>query len=365
MTTPDRGPGPEITGAAPNLIGAAPPEPTLGPAATHLAAAEDAARRFDFSSALRERYRAVTRGLEQRGILDEERARTARETARAATAMVPDAGELPSAAHSFDEVVYGGRNATEAEYRQLEQADRYSIAPPPKAGPAEITERRRTRKAKAPKETKDRERAELPQLLKDWRFWATVVAVLAVAVLVYVLTHAGSGPSTPPTHAPSPPSNAPSPPPDRPDVPPPNFGAGSDSIFQRLPGRLAFGGLQFLIAWVAVLWWRGRRRGAIVREPLPVEAPAHELLAGQAGLYRKSRDHEHVAAKLRAASLRRLRPALGVTADTPAELVIGSIGARTGADPAVIRAALYDPVADRVALELVAAQLEWIEAEVL
>ncbi|MFE2995840.1 DUF4129 domain-containing protein [Nocardia sp. NPDC059246] len=363
MTGTDRAPGPEIAGAAPNLVGAAPPEPALGPAATHLAAAEEAARRGDFGAALRERYRAVTRGLEQRGILDEERARTARETARAATAAIPDAVELPSAAHSFDEVVYGGRYATEAEYRQLEQADRYSIAPPPKAGPAEITERRRTRKTKVAKQKEDRERAELPQLLKDWRFWAAVVAVLAVVVLVYVLTHAGSGPSTPPpTHAPPPPSN---PPPNRPDVPPPNFGAGSDSIFQQLPGRLAFGGLQFLIAWVAVLWWRGRRRGAIVREPLPVEAPAHELLAGQAGLYRKSRDHEHVAAKLRAASLRRLRPALGVTADTPAELVVGSITARTGADPAVIRATLYDPVADRVALELVAAQLEWIEAEVL
>ncbi|WP_433563929.1 DUF4129 domain-containing protein [Nocardia sp. CA-151230] len=357
MTGTDRVPGPEIAGAAPNLVGAAPPEPALGPAAAHLAAAEEAARRGDFGAALRERYRAVTRGLEQRGILDEERARTAQETARAATTAIPDAGELPSAAHSFDEVVYGGRYATEAEYRQLEHADRYSIAPPPKAGPAEITERRLTRKAKVAKEKKDRERAELPQLLKDWRFWAAVVAVLAVVVLVYVLTHAGSGPPTPPSNPPSPPN--------RPDVPPPNFGAGSDSIFEQLPGRLAFGGLQFLIAWVVVLWWRGRRRGAIVREPLPVEAPAHELLAGQAGLYRKSRDHEHVAAKLRAASLRRLRPALGVTADTPAELVVGSIAARTGTDPAVIRAALYDPVADRVALELVAAQLEWIEAEVL
>ncbi|MGW5226242.1 DUF4129 domain-containing protein [Nocardia niigatensis] len=362
MTGVDRAPGPEIARDAPRSTGQVPPEPALGPAAAHLAAAEEAARRGDFGSALRERYRAVTRGLEQRGILEEERARTAQETARAARAAVPDAAELPSAAHSFDEVVYGGRYATEAEYRQLEQADRYSIAPPPKAGPAEITEQRRIRKAKAAKEKKDRARAELPQLLKDWRFWAAIAAVLVVAVLVYALTHIGSGPSPQP---PSPPANPPSTPPDRPDVPPPNFGAGSDSIFQQLPGRLAFGGLQFLIAWVAVLWWRGRRRGAIVREPLPVEAPAHELLAGQAGLYRKSRDHEHVAAKLRAASLRRLRPVLGVTADTPAELVAGAISARTGADPAVIRAALDDPVTDRATLELVAAQLEWIEAEVL
>ncbi|MFE3100195.1 DUF4129 domain-containing protein [Nocardia tengchongensis] len=341
----------------------APPEPALGPAATHLAAAEDAARRGDFGAALRERYRAVTRGLEQRGILDEERARTARETARDATAAVPDAGELPSAAHSFDEVVYGGRYATEAEYRQLEQADRYSIAPPPKDGPVEITEQRKNRKTKTRKDKPARERRELPELLKDWRLWTAVVALLAVIALVYVLTHLGHAPSTPhprdtpPPHQPTPTRE--------PDLPPPNFGAGDDSIFQRMPHWLAFGGLQFLIAWVAVLWWRGRRRGAIVREPLPVEAPAHELLAGQAGLYRKSRDHDHVAAKLRAAALRRLRPVLGVTADTPAELVVAALGARTGADPAVLRAALYDPVTDRATLELVAAQLEWIEAEVL
>ncbi|MGW4241911.1 DUF4129 domain-containing protein [Nocardia sp. NPDC004722] len=342
-----------------------PPEPALGPAAAHLAAAEDAARRGDFGAALRERYRAVTRGLEQRGLLAEERARTARETADAATTAVPDASELPSAAHSFDEVVYGGRYGTEAEYRMLEQADRYSLAPPPKAGPVELTEQRRTRKTKAVKAKKSRdrpERREVPELLRDWRFWAALAAVAGVVLLVFVLAHL-TAPSVP--ELPSPPSNPPSPPPKPPKVSTPDFGAGSDSIFQTMPHWLAFGGLQFLIAWAAVLWWRGRRRGAIVREPLPVEAPAHELLAGQAGLYRRSRDHEHVAAKLRAAALRRLRPALGVTAETPAELVTAAVSGRTGTDPAVIRAALYDPVEDRGTLELVAAQLEWIEAEVL
>ncbi|MEC3958010.1 DUF4129 domain-containing protein [Nocardia sp. CDC153] len=340
-----------------------PPEPALGPAAAHLAAAEDAARRGDFGAALRERYRAVTRGLEQRGLLEEERARTARETARAAADTVPDAGELPSAAHSFDEVVYGGRFGTEAEYRQLERADRYSIAPPPKDGPVEITEKRKTRKTKAAKEKSKRERPELPELLRDWRFWAVVIGILLVVLLVYALSQLGPAPSMPhpSTDMPNPPST----PPQRPDVPPPNFGEGSDSIFHTLPNWLAFGGLQFLIAWAAVLWWRGRRRGALVREPLPVEAPAQELLAGQAGLYRKSRDHAHVADKLRAASLRRLRPALGLTAETPAELVVGTVSARSGMDPVAVRAALFDPVADRGALELVAAQLEWIEAEVL
>ncbi|WP_067696632.1 DUF4129 domain-containing protein [Nocardia jejuensis] len=336
-----------------------PPEPALGPAAAHLAAAEDAARRADFGTAVRERYRAVTRGLEQRGILEVQRSRTARETADAATTVVPDAGELPWAAHSFDEIVYGGRSADEAEYRRLEQADRYSVAPPPRDAPAEIAEQKRKARRKKSARNKNRTRPELPALLYDWRFWAVVGGLLALFALLWLLTHLGA---PPPVHKPDvPPPDVP----DKPDVPPPNFGAGQDSIFQTLPGWLAFGGLQALIAWAIVLCWRGRRRGALVGESRPVEAPADELLTGQAGLYRKSRDHDHVAGVLRTSTLRRLRPALGATADTPPESVIHAIAARTGADPAVIRAGLYDPVPDRDTLEIVAAQLEWIEAEVL
>lgn len=349
----------------PNLSSyqAIPPVPALGPAAAHLAAAEQAALHADYRTALRERYRAVTRGLEQRGILEERRARTARETAQAATTVSPEAAGLPSAAHSFDEVVYGGRPAAEAEYRLLEQADRFSVAPPPVDAPAEITEQRKPRKP-----ARERRHRELPAWLGDWRLWAAIAGILAILVIVYVLTHLGSPtPPTPPAPTTPPPAPVTTPPPAAPppNVPPPNFGSGQDSLFQQLPGWLAFGGLQFLIAWVIVLWWRGRRRGAVVGEPLPVEAPAGELLAGQAGLYRKSRDHNHVAGTLRAATLRRLRPALGTTADTPAEAVTAVIAVRTGADPGTVRAALYDPVDDRGSLELVAAQLEWIEAEVL
>ncbi|GAB4582215.1 DUF4129 domain-containing protein [Nocardia sp. IFM 10818] len=348
---------------------AAPPEPALGPAALHRAAAEEAALRADFGTAVRERYRAVTRGLEQRGILEVRRARTARETAHAAaTALPADSAGLPAAAHSFDEIVYGGRPAQEAEYRLLEQADLFSVAPPPKAEPAEIGERRRKKSAKKTKAKRDREPLELPALLRDWRFWAALGGAILGIALVYLLTHIGPPPSPPnkPDLPDSPPPiDLPDEPPRRPDVDAPDFGEGRDSIFERMPAWAAFGGVQFLIAWAVVIAWRGRRRGAVVGEARPVEAPATELLTGQAGLYRKSRDHDHVAAKLRAAALRRLRPALDLTADTAPEVVVTALAVRTGADPATVRAALYDPVPDRATLELVAAQLEWIEAEVL
>uniref|UniRef100_UPI00082E9DD9 DUF4129 domain-containing protein n=1 Tax=Nocardia crassostreae TaxID=53428 RepID=UPI00082E9DD9 len=297
------------------------------------------------------------------------RARTARETAHAATAALPaDTAGLPSAAHSFDEIVYGGRPAHEAEYRLLEQADRFSVAPPPKAEPTEISEKRKKRTTKKPKGERAREPLELPALLRDWRFWAALGGALAVLAIVYLLTRIGAPPPPPDKPDLTPPTNPidfPDDPPERPDVNAPDFGEGQDSVFELLPGWVAFGGLQFLIAWATVIAWRGRRRGAVVGEARPVEAPATELLTGQAVLYRKSRDHDHVAAKLRAAALRRLRPALDVTADTVPEVVVTAIAVRTGADPGTVRAALYDPVTDRATLELVAAQLEWIEAEVL
>lgn len=349
----------------------APPPPHLGPAAVHLAAAEQAAQRRDFGTAVRERFRAVTRGLEQRGLLEVRRARTARATAHDATTVLGERGELadptelPSAAHSFDEIVYGGRPATEAEYRHLERVDRFSVAPPPPDEPEEITERRRTPRKKA---VKDRERTlpQTPELLRDWRFWAVLFGTIALALVVYLLLHttAPTPPNPPDIPDVPPPTYNPPPTRDPVDIPPPEFGSGHDSVFERA-GWAAFAGLQWAIAWVVVLWWRGRRRGAVVPEPLPVMAPANELLTGQAGLYRKSRDYEHVAAKLRAATLRRLRPTLGLTADTTPDRVLAAITARSGADPAMAAAALHDPVPDRATLELVAAQLEWIEAEVL
>jgi hypothetical protein len=336
---------------------AAPLPPRLGPADNHREAAENAALHHDFDTALRERFRAVLRGLEQRGMLEVRRSRTARETADDATTALPleAAPELHPAAHSFDEVVYGGRHATEDEYRRLEYADRYSrSAPRPAPEPAEatITEKTKTRRQLPP----------LPDLLRNPKFWAALLAVIALVVLLYAALNSCAAPAP---HKPTPP-----------DIPPPTkhpeqhpdggsgFGAGKDSIFARLPAPLAFGGLQFLIAAALVVWWRARRRGALVGEPRPVEVAANELLGGQAALYRRSKDHEHVAARLRAATLRRIRPMLGVTTDATPDRLIATIAARTRADPAMIGAAVYGPVPDASTLQLVATQLEWIEAEV-
>ncbi|CAM3632146.1 DUF4129 domain-containing protein [Kibdelosporangium persicum] len=93
-------------------------------AADHRRAAEAAEAKGDLAEAVRERFRAIARGLEERGVLDERSGRTVDEVARAAGAELPDhANALRSAAQLFDDVWYGGREATVDEYRRLSDLD--------------------------------------------------------------------------------------------------------------------------------------------------------------------------------------------------------------------------------------------------
>lgn len=95
--------------SAPTVFGAA----RVRTAAEHRAAADAAASRADYDTAVRERFRALARELEERAVLDERPGRTADELARETAAAAPDAAEvLHTAARAFNEVCYGGRQAT-------------------------------------------------------------------------------------------------------------------------------------------------------------------------------------------------------------------------------------------------------------
>jgi hypothetical protein len=93
-------------------------------AADHRRAAELAADRGDLAEAVRERFRALARELEERGVLDEVSGRTVDEIAAQAGLALPEhAAGLRGAARIFDDVVYGDRPATVDGYRSVVELD--------------------------------------------------------------------------------------------------------------------------------------------------------------------------------------------------------------------------------------------------
>lgn len=71
-------------------------------------AADAAAQAGDYARAVLDRFRALVRGLDERGILADRHGRTAREAAASAGAAFPDhSGDLARAGELFDAVCYG------------------------------------------------------------------------------------------------------------------------------------------------------------------------------------------------------------------------------------------------------------------
>jgi hypothetical protein len=112
------------------------PEPVFAgrprTSAEHRRAAAAALARGDTAEATRERFRAIVRGVEERGLLDPRPGRTADEAAREAAALLPGCAEgLWTAAHVFDGVWYGDRPATAAGYERIAAADEQVAAARP------------------------------------------------------------------------------------------------------------------------------------------------------------------------------------------------------------------------------------------
>ena len=334
------------------------PEP-LGPAIAHRDAAERAAANADYNSAVRERFRAVVRGLEQGGVVELRRSRTADETAAAAAEQLPDeAVGLNASAVVFDEVVYGGKQASDYDYALIAQVDRFSPNAPPPADVAATSADGET--------SRRRRRFDPPDFLKSPKLWS-VVAIIAVVLLILLFLPRGcSAPPSPSqpqdTSQGDQPSDGPSD--SRGDD---RSGSGNedpDTLFDHVPAAVKFGGLQLLVAAVLLALWRARRRGALVPPEIPVEAPATELTNAHARLYRRSRDREHVASVLRTSTMRRLLPRLGLTLASPADQIVKAVAAQTGLAPDHISFVLYGPVDDDQRLIAIADGLDSIEGEI-
>lgn len=101
-------------------------------AAEYRAAADAAAGRQDWSTAVIERYRAVVVGFEERGLLDQRPGRTADEAAAEAGAVLPDlANGLTRGAITFDGFRYGGLTATPADDALMRRLDEDALVARP------------------------------------------------------------------------------------------------------------------------------------------------------------------------------------------------------------------------------------------
>lgn len=93
---------------------------SMASAAEHRAASQAAAERAEYAEAVAERFRAVVRELEQRGVLEYAAGLTADEITKAAASALPGSAQgLRAAARIFDDVYYGGLRATAAQYEYL------------------------------------------------------------------------------------------------------------------------------------------------------------------------------------------------------------------------------------------------------
>lgn len=117
-----------------------------------------------------------------------------------------------------------------------------------------------------------------------------------------------------------------------------------------------------VFALVAVFFWRGRRLGRLVTEPLPVVIRAVETTESRGRLYRKARDTTLAAAVLRDATRRRLTAYLGILAGAHDDSVETAVAEATGRPPEQVRALLRGPApqsdADLLALALALSALE-------
>jgi hypothetical protein len=140
-------------------------------------------------------------------------------------------------------------------------------------------------------------------------------------------------------------------------------GGGDKSLLELVAPSVWLLLLQLGLAFVAIVLWRGRRLGAPVLEPAPVEVAASELVVATSELARRARRPEQAAQWLRAGLRRELAARYGVRADAPAEVLDGVVTARAGLAPGTVLAVLAGaPITDEAALVRLAAAVDAVRA---
>ncbi|HZC90373.1 MAG TPA: DUF4350 domain-containing protein [Mycobacterium sp.] len=119
--------------------------------------------------------------------------------------------------------------------------------------------------------------------------------------------------------------------------------SGSATIFDLIPDNIIWVVVQLSLTVLLIAIWKGRRVGPLVAEDLPVVVRASETVEGRGRLYRSRRARDRAAQALRAATLQRILPRIGLGAETPASAVVIAVSQRSGLPPEALRHILFGP----------------------
>ncbi|MFC8304120.1 DUF4350 domain-containing protein [Specibacter sp. NPDC057265] len=101
--------------------------------------------------------------------------------------------------------------------------------------------------------------------------------------------------------------------------------------------------LWLLLVAVVGMFWKGRRHGPLVTEPLPVMVKSAEMLAGRARLYQDARAAGTAGRALRRATLTRLAQQLRLGHFAGPDAVVEAVAAATGRERRDVAAQLMGP----------------------
>lgn len=119
------------------------------------------------------------------------------------------------------------------------------------------------------------------------------------------------------------------------------------------------------LAALVAAFWRARRFGPLVTEPLPVVVRSSEATRGRARLYRRARATGRSAAALRALAAVKMGRRLGVPRAASRAALVNAIERATGRPGADIEALVYGtPPANEAEMMHLAHQLDQLESEV-
>jgi len=121
---------------------------------------------------------------------------------------------------------------------------------------------------------------------------------------------------------------------------------GGAELTDLVPDNVTWAVFQFIVVVLLCAIWQGRRLGPLVAERLPVVVRASETVEGRGRLYRSHRARDRAADALRTATLQRMTPRLGLSAQAAPADVVAAVAGRCDRPPESVGHLLYGPSPD-------------------